>query len=128
VDWIRVRGDDIKAIGDLPRIDLIMQRVVALDPQYRAGTGHLYLALLAMYAQEDAETIGAHFVPALAAAGKRNLMPHVLHALWLRDSGKPDTARTLLGKLVADGLPGATDYALMNRLALDKAQHALDNM
>lgn len=125
MEWIRVRKDDLDAIADLPRVEAILERVVQLDATYRDGTPHLYLALLAASLPAENEVVEAHFRRAIVGANGKDLMPSVLHALWLRDRGDARLCKQLLQGIVENGPPAAPAYALMNQFALEKARQAL---
>ncbi|MBN2452025.1 MAG: hypothetical protein JXR77_16685 [Lentisphaeria bacterium] len=124
-DWVRARHASVAAIGDLPRIEVIMERVVELDGAYRAGAAHLYLALLAATLPAEDAVIEAHFRRAIDAAAEHNRMPAVYHALWLRDRGRKEEARERLRAAIAAGAPDEPAHALMNELALERARQAL---
>ena len=126
MDWIRVREDDMDAIGDLPRIEVLMERVVVLDAAYQAGSAHFYLALLSASLPEADAIIEDHFRRAIAMAKGQTLMPEVFYALWLSDNGRAQRGETLLRDIVARGLPAAPERTLVNQMALEKAQDALN--
>jgi len=128
MDWIRVREDDLDAIADLPRIEIIMERVVRLDSTYRAGAAHLYLALLAASLPAENDVVETHFRRAITVADGKNLMPSVFYALWLRDAEDVGRSSQLLQGIVASGTPNAPAYALVNQLALEKARQALADL
>jgi hypothetical protein len=44
--WIQANRGDWKAVGDKARVDLMMQRVVDLDPSYERGAAFMYLGIL----------------------------------------------------------------------------------
>jgi hypothetical protein len=125
LDWIGVRKDEITAIADLPRIEVLMEHVARLDASYRAGAVHLCLAMLAAVAQDDAETVRKHFQSAIGLSGGKNLTPGVYYAMWLRANGEAQSCRQLLEEIVKKGAPEAPEYSLLNQLALDKARRAL---
>jgi hypothetical protein len=125
LDWIRVRADDIDAIADLPIIEAIMTRVTELEPRYMDGSPHMFLALLAALLPDDDEVVEGHFRRAVELAGTDNLLPSVLYAEWLRDSGEATRGDQMLRDVVARGLPASKDHALVNELALEAAREAL---
>ncbi len=128
LDWISVRKDDLDAIADLPRIEVIMEHVARLDAAYRGGAVHLCLALLAATGGAEDETVEVHFGRAIKLADGKNLMPGVSHALWLRNTDNAKRCRPLLQEIVKRGSPGAPAYSLVNQLALEKARQALADM
>ncbi len=128
MDWIRVRADDMDAIGDLPRVELIMERVASLDAPYQAGAAYFYLALLSASLPDDNAVIAAHFTRAIEAAKGQSLMPEVFYAFWLRDHVSVERGEVLLKGIVDRGLPDVPARTLVNQMALDKAQQALSKM
>ena len=44
--WIQQRSDDWNAIAEVPKVEAMLQRVVALNESYRDGEAHLYLGIL----------------------------------------------------------------------------------
>lgn len=82
--WIEQRTDDWNAIADIARVQLLMQRVVALDASYEMGAPHLYLGVLSTLlpaALGGKPEVGrAHYEQAIALSEGRNLMAKVLFA------------------------------------------------
>jgi hypothetical protein len=82
--WIQAHSDDFNAVADLPRVEAIMQRVVALDAAYQGGAAHLYLGVIAtsippaLGGRPDEGR--AHFEKALALSEGHNLMAKVYYA------------------------------------------------
>jgi hypothetical protein len=44
--YIRTHSDDWKAIADLPKVEALLERILALDETYERGSAHLYLGIL----------------------------------------------------------------------------------
>ena len=44
--WVIAHKDDWSAIADLPKIEVLLKRVVKLDDSYEYGTPHVYLGIL----------------------------------------------------------------------------------
>jgi len=44
--WIQTRRDDWNALAQVPKVEAVMTRVVALDEKYQWGRAHLYLAVI----------------------------------------------------------------------------------
>ena len=121
LEWIRVRKDDMDAIADLPIIQLIMERVVALEPGYRKGMASMYLAVLAAMEMAERETINRHFSRAIEAAGEQNIMPSVFFALWLKNDGKHAQSCATLSDVINKGVPEDPAFSLFNEYAMKEA-------
>jgi hypothetical protein len=128
--WILANSADWKAVAELPRVQVMMERVVELDETFAHGQAHLYLGIIdtrlpaAMGGQP--ETGRAHFERAISLSGGRNLMAKVELARRY--------ARMMFDRPLHDGLlqdvlqadvntPGLT---LSNALARQQAKELLD--
>jgi len=82
--WIQAHSHDFNAIGDVPKLELIMQRVVALDEGFQHGNGHLYLGVLATLIPPilggRPEVGKRHFEKAIKLSQGKNLMVYVTYA------------------------------------------------
>lgn len=82
--WIQAHSDDFNAVADLPRVEAIMQRVIALDERYQSGAAHLYMGVIATAIPPALggrpEQGRAHFEKALALSEGHNLMAKVYYA------------------------------------------------
>lgn len=124
--YLQVHRDDWDAVADLPKIETLLQRVVALDPAHDGGLPFVYLGVLHSLRPE---AVGgrpaqgkAYFERAIAASQGRNLYAKVLmaefHARLVFDQALHD--RLLAEVLAAD--PRAPGYTLMNTLAQQRAR------
>ena len=128
--FIRAASGDWTAIADKARVDLMMQRVVALDEDYEDGNAHLYLGILATLLPEAMggrpEEGRRSFERAVELSGGRNLMAKVLiaekYARLVFDRELHD--RLCREVLAAD--PSAPGLTLVNTLAQVRAQQLLD--
>lgn len=82
--WIQAHSEDFLAVADVPRVQAILERVVALDEGYQDGAAHLYLGVIAMAIPPmlggHPEVGKAHFEKAIALSGGHNLMAKVYYA------------------------------------------------
>lgn len=127
--WIQANSKDWNAIADLARVKVIFTRLLELDPTYKQGGIHLYLAVLSTLlppALGGKPEIGkAHFEKAIALSNNKNLMAKVLYAEKYAKLvfNKKLHDRLLNEVLAAD--PIAPDLTLMNTLAQEKAKELL---
>jgi tetratricopeptide (TPR) repeat protein len=129
--WIQVRQGDWEAIADLPRVKVIMERVVALSEEYEDGGAHMYLGVFATLVPPAAggkpEEGRAHFERALEISKDKNLMVYVLYAQFY--------ARMVFNRELHDQLltraieldPSVPDYVLINTAAQKQARALMDS-
>lgn len=127
--WIQANSKDWNAVADLARVKIIFARLLELDPTYKQGGVHLYLAVLSTLlppALGGKPEIGrAHFEKAIALSNSKNLMAKVLFA---EKYAKLIFNKKLHDKLLNEVLaadPIAKDLTLMNTLAQEKATELL---
>ena len=124
--WLQVRSTDPAALSDLPKIEAMLERVLALDENFEHGQAHLYLGILrsqlpaALGGQPE---IGkSHFERAIALSQDHDLLAKVeyahTYARLMFDRALHD--RLLQEVLAAD--PVAPGYTLSNVLAQQQAR------
>ncbi len=127
--WIQNHSDDWAAVADLPKIEAILNRVVAIQDHYEHGQAHLYLGILHMQRPPalggKPEVARRHFERAMDYTHGQDLMVKVefarLYARMVFDQELHD--RLLNEVLEADAVvPG---YTLSNVLAQRKARELL---
>lgn len=128
---IQANSADWKAIADVPRVQALFERVVALDPAYADGEPWMYLGVLATLRPASLggqpEQGRADFEKALELSGGRNQMVRVLYAeryaRLVFDQALHD--RLLHEVLAAD--PHAPGLTLINVLAQQRARALLES-
>jgi hypothetical protein len=127
--WVQASSSDWDAIADLPRVQALMERVVALDSGYDSGMAHLYLGVL--YTLRPASMGGRpadgrrHFEAAIELSQGRNLQAKVLFA---RQYARLVFDRALHDRLLREVLesdPEAEGFTLANVLAQEEARALL---
>ena len=126
---IQTRSDDWNAIANLPKVEAMLERVLALEEEYERGQAHLYLGMLRCLCAPAAggrpEVGRRHFEKAIAMSEGRNLMAKVelarRYARLMFDRVLHD--RLLREVLSAD--PYAPDLTLSNVLAQQEARRLL---
>lgn len=124
--WIQSHSEDWNAVADMPRIEALMTRVVALDEAYQNGAAHLYLGGLATVlppALGGRPEVGkAHFERAIALSEGHNLLAKVLYAKnYARGIFDRELHDRLLGEVLAAD-PRYPGWTLSNVLARQEAE------
>lgn len=127
---IQTRSDDWNAIANLPKVEAMLERVLALDEKYEQGQAHLYLGLLRSLRPPAAggrpEVARSHFEAAIAQSAGRNLMAKVELA---GRYGRLVFDRALHDRLLNEVLkadPYALGLTFSNVLAQQEAQRLLN--
>ena len=128
---IQVNRDDWGAVADLPKVEALLMRVVAIDASHEGGLALVYLGVLNSLRPE---AVGgrpaqgrAYFQQAIDTSGGRNLFAKTLKAEFY--------ARLVFDRELHDGLlnevlaadPRAPGYTLMNTLAQQRAAALLES-
>lgn len=128
---IQANTSDWKAIADIPRVQALLDRVVALDPNYRSGEPYMYLGVMATLRPAalggEPEKGKAYFEKALALSGGKNQMVRVLYAKqYARLMFDKDLHDRLLNEAIAAD-PHAPGLTLINVIAQDQAKQLLES-
>lgn len=127
----RIQQDsgDWNAIADLPKVQLLVERVLALQPDYEKGEPHMVLGVL--HSLRPAQIGGkpelgkAAFETAIALSEGRNLMAKTLYAqYYARLLFDQELHDRLLNEVIA-AAPEAPRLTLMNVLAQQRAKALL---
>ena len=129
--FLQANSEEWGAIADLPKIERLLQRVVALEPGHDHGQAYVYLGVLNSLRPEAVggkPALGRdYFERAIALSGGRNLYAKTLFAQYYArlvfDQALHD--RLLNEVLAAD--PVAPGFTLTNTLAQDRARKLLDS-
>ncbi len=82
--YIQVRSSDWNAIASLGRVNVLLERSVALDETYKQGQGHMYLGVMNSFLPKSMggrpEKAKRHFEQAIALSDGANLLAKVLYA------------------------------------------------
>lgn len=128
---IEARSDDLDRIAELPQVQALFKRVVALDPGYDGGSAWMYLGVLSclrpasLGGEPDAGR--AAFAQAIERSGGRNQMARVLYAqYYARLVFDQELHDRLLGEALAAD-PHAPGLTLLNVLAQQRARELLES-
>jgi hypothetical protein len=128
---IQSHSSDWNAIADIPRVQALLDRVVALDPGYRDGEAYMYLGVMATLRPASLggkpEEGKADFEKALALSGGKNQMVRVLYA---RQYARLVFDKELHDRLLEEAIaadPHAPGLTLINVIAQQQARELLES-
>ena len=126
VGWMQANSDDWNAIAQLSRVQQMIERVVALDPNYEEGTAQLYLGVLPTLLpplQGGKPELGRrHFDAAIAASEWRNLLAKTYFAKHYARMVFDQGLHHQLLREVIDADFDDAQFNLMNELAKQEAR------
>lgn len=131
--WIVQGPDPVEGMADLPKVEVMMDRVLQLDPGYYYGGPHLFKGILlsARPAQfgGDLKKAEAHFQQALNYSQGKFLMTSVYFArYYARQRLDRDLFVSTLTKVLSLPADSDPDLILVNTLAQEKAKKLLDQV
>jgi hypothetical protein len=124
--WIAARSDDWNALAELPKVESVLEKVVALDPGYGRGRAQLYLAIMRSQLPPGMggkpEEGKSHFEQAIQFSDGRDLIAKVEYArLYARLTYNQELHDRLLDE-VLNADPVEPDLTLSNVVAQEKAR------
>jgi tetratricopeptide (TPR) repeat protein len=131
--WIKLQDGAPAALADLPKVEQIMRRVLALDESYYYGAAHIFLgyyygSLPPMLGGKPAES-RRHFERALQIADRRFLLAQVTFAeSYARQTFDRELFKDLLTEVIDYQGQAGSDLASSNALAKLRAQKLLDHI
>lgn len=128
--WIELQLDDPARLDELPRVELLMQRVLALDEAYYHGGAHVFFGVYyggrAPMFGGDFERAARHFDRAAELGRNRLLMVEVYRARYLlRQMGDRAAFHATLTRVLEAPVPPDSDLGLANALARKEATKLL---
>jgi hypothetical protein len=127
--FIRTHADDWTAIADLPKVEAVLQRILALDENYKMGSAHAILGILQTLRPPalggEPEKARENFETAIAISEGRDLSVKVEYA---RTYARLLYDRELHDRLLTEVLetdPHEPGLTLMNTLAQRDARELL---
>jgi hypothetical protein len=128
--WISLHRDSIEAIAELPRVEALMRRSLALDERYHYGGPHLFMGI--WYASRppvaggSLERAQAHFAKAMEIGQGKFLMTPVYFAdVYCRKTMDRDLFTSTLETVLSTPADIAPELTLMNTVAHRMAQDLL---
>ena len=129
VMWIIASSDSPAALGDMPKVLAMMDRVQELDPGIRDGGVDLfrgiYYTVLPLGGGRDLDKARGHFERSLEIAGPDYLLARVTFAeFYARYAFDRELFETTLKQVLA-AEPQVPEFTLMNAVARKRAQALL---
>ncbi|MGB1498073.1 TRAP transporter TatT component family protein [Alloalcanivorax venustensis] len=129
--YIQTHTEDWNAVAELSRVRLLMERVVALDEDYRYGQAHMYLGVLNSILPASLggrpEQAREHFERAVALSEGRNLLARVLFAEHYARLVFDRELHDAQLREVLEAEPDVPDLTLQNTYARQQARQLLDS-
>ena len=129
--YLQANSEDWGAIADLPKIEVLLDRVVQIDPNHDQGQAYVYLGVLNSLRPEaiggKPELGRSYFEKAVQISGGRNLYAKTLFAqFYARLVFDQELHDRLLNEVLAAD-PVAPGFTLTNTLAQDRARKLLES-
>ncbi|HSO20130.1 MAG TPA: TRAP transporter TatT component family protein [Desulfosarcina sp.] len=130
-NWAAAHMSSIEAMAELPRVEALMRRALALDEGYYHGGPHLFMgiwyAARPRVAGGSLERARAHFEKALELGQGKFLMAHVTYAeYYARKAMDRELFTSLLEKALATPAGIVPELTLLNTVAHQKAARLLE--
>lgn len=129
--WILVHSHDFRALAQLSRVRVLVERMLELDESYEFGAPHMYMGVFESLVPPtlggNSDKARHHFEEAISLSGGKNLYAKVLFAeRYARNSLDRELHDRLLAEVLAAD-PTAEGLTLQNRLAQQRAQELKDS-
>jgi len=125
-NWINLNLTNTDALADLPRTQLMMQRVLELDESYFFGGAHLFFATI--YASRprilggDLEKARQHFERCFEFSQEKFLLPYLYYARYYATRNMDEELfKSTLNKIIATPDDILPEQRLPNAIAKQKA-------
>ena len=129
-NWIRLNMGSMQALAELPRVELMMQRVLELDEGYYYGGPHLFMGI--WYASRpkiaggDLNLAREHFQKAIELGQGKFLMTYIYFAdNYAKKTFDKELFTSLLEKVLETPAVTIPDLTLINTVAHEKAKAML---
>jgi tetratricopeptide (TPR) repeat protein len=129
--WIKVNLDSMEALAELPRVELMMKRVLELDEGFYFGGPHIFMGIwFASWPRDaggDLKKAQKHFQRALELGQGKFLMTYVYYAeFYARRALDKDLFISTLQKVLDSPADMAPELTLLNTIARKKAAGLLE--
>ena len=131
--WIGLNLNSMEAIAELPRVELMMRKVLELDEGFYYGGPHLFMGIWfasrPKIAGGNLDLAQDHFKKAAALGQGKFLMTEVYYAqYYARRKFDEDLFKSILQKVLDTPANIVPELTLLNTVARQKAKNMLDNL
>ena len=131
--WISLNLDSMEALAELPRVELMMQRVLELDEGFNYGSPHLFMGILfasrPKLAGGDLKKSQEHFLKAIDIGEGKFLMAYVYYAnFYARQALDKDLFISTLQKVQETPANILPDLTLLNTVAKKQAKELMSRV
>jgi len=132
-NWISINQRSMEAMAELPRVELMMKRVLDLDEGFYYGGAHVFMGILEAsrpkIAGGDLNAAQAHFLKAIELGKGKFLMSRVYYAAYYaRKAFDRKLFVATLQQVLATPADIEPDLTLLNTVAHIKAQKMLNEV
>jgi hypothetical protein len=132
-NWINLNLDSMEALAELPRVELMMQRVLEIDGEFYYGGPHLFMGIWFVsrpkIAGGDLKKAQRHFLKALDLGQGKFLMAYVYYAnYYARQTLDKDLFISTLQKVLETPADISPELTLFNTVAKKKAKELLSRV
>lgn len=131
--WIDITTESMRAMADLPRVVLLMQRVIELNETYYYGGAHLFMGIYKSAKPKayggEPEEARKHFEKAIEIGKGDFLMAYVYYAEnYARKTFQRDLFVSLLEKVLETPTNRVPELTLINTIAKIRAKELLSHV
>jgi hypothetical protein len=131
--WINLNLDSMEALSELPRVELMMKRVLELDEGFYYGGPHLFMGIWfasrPKMAGGDLKKAQENFLKALDLGHGKFLMAYIYYAsYYARRALDKELFISTLEKVLKAPLNTAPELTLVNTVAKKKAEQLLSRV
>jgi hypothetical protein len=130
-NWVAARSSSITALAELPRVETLMRRALALDETYYYGGPHVFMGVLDAsrppVAGGSLERAKQHFLKAIEIGQGKFLMAYVYYAdAYARKALDRELFTFTLQKVLDTPADSVPELTLLNTVARQKARSLLE--
>ena len=131
--WISLNQGSMEAMAELPRVEMMMKRVLELDEAFYYGGAHIFMGVLdasrPRVAGGDLDRARDHFLKAIKLGAGKFLMARIYYAdYYAKKAFDRDLFISILGKVLETPADISPELTLLNTVAHTKAKEMLDQV
>jgi len=132
-NWISLNQGSMEAMAELPRVELLMKRVLELDEAFYYGGAHIFMGVLdaskPRVAGGDLDRARDHFLKAIELGDGKFLMARIYYAdSYAKKAFDRELFISILEKVLATPADITPELTLLNTVAHTKAKEMLNQV